>query len=895
MNSELWSRLARELDDLLDREPAARRLRLEALSAEDPELAGLVLDALSADQASIPLLDQALVLGLHEFDIDESDARPSLDAGLRIGAWKLLERLGCGGMGEVWLAERDDGQYQLQVAIKLIDGVLDSELLRDQLRRERQILAGLDHPNIARLLDGGVRENGTPWYAMEFVQGKPLNRYCREAGLDVDERMQLIARVARAVQHAHGRLVVHRDLKPQNILVDARGEPRLLDFGIAKLLQDAGGDAGAVTLLGASTPDYAAPEQRHGRNVGTAADIYALGVIAHELLTGVLPDHAGPANEDQTRGPLPSEAPGVDRKTRPALRGDLDAIVSQALAPAPEARYASADALADDIERFLQDQPVLARRAGAGYRTRKFIRRHWLGVGLGAGAVIALCLALGVSLVQTQRAERALARANAVQEFLIGVFDAAEPGNYEAGLVVPRRDLAERAAERLNIVLEHQPEARVDLLIAIGRVLRQLGFADRARPLLQQAVDELGSQGRMARDARAVSALFELGQIESLDERMDAAAEAFERADALAVAVDETPVARAAILFQLGIALSDVHSFQPALDALQQAAGLANAKDGSLALLPRIRLLMALTLNRAGRVEESLSTGEQAVADARAILGPRHERTASALSTVGGMFRRAGRPEQAEAMLLEAVDIGRQAYGHADSAALNNLAVLISDLGRHVEAERHFSQALELAAARYGGEAAATARYRRNLGLCQAWAGRFDEGLASLESAWRSHVAATGWGHPNSRFMQAQLAWMMQRAGRGDQARQLLPDLREGLPGLRIEYPRGAIRIEMVSAAAAIDAGRPDQALAYVEAAESMLDARRARMPLDNHERVELALLAGDVHAAAGLADAARARWKDAMTLAVQLLGPDHPLRHETESRLRIGLPSPVQ
>lgn len=888
MDLQLWSRVARELDELLEREPAERAARLEALANEDPALARRVLDALAADEASIPLLDEALVLGLDEFELEHEASGPELAAGVRVGAWKLIERLGRGGMGEVWLAERDDGQYRLQVAIKLIDGVLDSELLREQLRRERQILAGLDHPNIARLLDGGVRENGTPWYAMEFVEGRPLNRYCSEAALDVAGRMRLVARVARAVQHAHGRLVVHRDLKPHNILVDDRGEPHLLDFGIAKLLEEAGGDAGAVTLLGASTPDYAAPEQRHGRNVGTAADIYALGVIAYELLTGEVPGQARRFGEDEIRGPLPSQASGLNRKTRAALAGDLDAIVSQALAPDPQARYVSADSLADDIDRFLDDQPVLARRAGAGYRARKFVRRHWLGVGLGTGAVIALCLALAVSLVQTRRAERALARANAVQDFLIGVFDAAEPGNYESGLVVPRRDLAERAAERLNIVLAHQPEARIDLLIAIGRVLRQLGFADRARPLLQQAVDELDARGEIGRDARAVSALFELGQIESLDERMEAAVQAFERADAIALAVDRSPVARAAILFQLGLALSDIHSFQPALAALERAAGLANERDGSRALLPRIRLLTALTLNRAGRVEESLSVGEQAVADAREILGPRHERTASALSTVGGMLRRAGRLDRAETMLREAVDIGRDAYGHADSAALNNLAGLVSDLGRHAEAERHFAQALELAAARYGAEAAATARYRRNLGLCQAWAGRFDEGLANLESAWRSHVDATAPAHRYSVFMQAQLAWVLRRAGRGGQAAALLTELRTQLPAVRDDYPRAAIRIEMLSAGLALDADRSAQALAHMESAESMLGERGTRMPLDNHEQVELALLAGDVRAAAGQADAARTDWLNARELARRLLGSGHPLRSEVESRLRI-------
>ncbi|MEX2500247.1 MAG: serine/threonine-protein kinase [Wenzhouxiangellaceae bacterium] len=887
MDIRLWSRVARELDALLDMDPAQRLLRLEALAADDQELVQVLRQALAADEAAIPILDEPFTLGLQEPESADQPDHPDLERGTRIGAWRLLRRLGRGGMGDVWLAERDDGQYQLQVAVKLIDSVLDSELLRDQLRRERQILADLDHPHIARLVDGGIRENGTPWYAMEWVRGQPLDVYCSQNALPVDARMRLVATVARAVHHAHARLIVHRDLKPYNILVDDCGEPHLLDFGIAKLLEaGVGAGAGAVTLLGASTPDYAAPEQLDGRNVGTAADIYALGVIAWELLTGAPPARAGRPDDEQERGPRPSGVLHADRKTRAEVRGDIDAIVSQALSPAPAARYASAEALADDIDRYLDDMPVQARRAGNAYRTRKFVRRHWLGVGLGSAAMLALCLALGYSLLQTQRAERALARAGAVQEFLISVFEAARPGNYESGLVVPRRDLAARAAERLNVVLEHQPEARIDLLIAIGRVLRQLGFADRARPLLEQAVDELAASPDSGRDPRRVAALFELGQVESLDERMQAAVAAFEQADAFARSVRESPVARTAILFQLGLALSDLHLFERALAALDRAAALANKADGSEELLPRIRLLTALTLNRAGQIDSSLAVGEQAVSDARRILGPMHERTASAMSTVGGMLRRAGRLEQAESLLRAAVRIGRDGYGHADSAALNNLATLIADLGRHDEAEPLFAQALELAISRYGSEAAATARYRRNLGLCQAGAGRRDQAAENLELAWRTHVEATSRSHAYSLFIRAQLAWVLLDAGRGAQVEAMLPELRAAQPMLRGDYPRGAIRIDMIAARLALEAGQGQAALDDLAAAEKTLRSRDRRMPLDNHEQVELAVLAGDVRAAAGQADAARERWRSAEALSARLLGAEHPLRREIGSRL---------
>ncbi|MFW5926976.1 MAG: protein kinase domain-containing protein, partial [Wenzhouxiangella sp.] len=715
MDARKLSRLADELDRLLELSPDERRERLEALAGKDPELADAAARALAIDEDGLPLLDGALSLDLPAEPPAPEPSASEVRSGQHIGPWRLVRELGRGGMGRVWLAVRDDGQYRFEVAIKLLEGVPDSELLREQFRRERQILADLDHPHIARLVDGGVRDNGTPWYAMEYIRGRPLDRYCREQRLGLAERLRLLVVVIRAVHHAHARLVVHRDLKPTNILVDDDGVAHLLDFGIAKMLESDDGRAGPMTLMAASTPEYAAPEQLRGKPAGTATDIHALGLIAYELITGRRPTRDDPAI-DSDRGPLPSAS--LDGSARRRVRGDIDAIVSQALAPEPAERYASAEAMADDIERHLAGQPVLARHAGAGYRAGKFIRRHWLGVGMSSAAVVALCVALGISIVQTERARSALARASAVQEFLLGVFDAVEPAPGDAG-VITQRTVADRAAQRLEDSLVGQPEARIELMIAVGRVYRKLGFSRRSEALLQGALDALEVIGAPRRDARRIEALLALGRANYQHSDFEDAVDQLARAEGLARQAGTPPGRHAMILFELGAGYSRLRRIEEALAALEEAERRARESSEARDVIPRARLLSAITLRRAGRLEAAMESGREAIALAREVLGDDHVRTAGALSSVGAMHRRAGRLDKAEIMLREAMQIELEAYGQPQSATVNNLASVLRDQGRLEESGRLFEQALERAAARYGPDTANTASYRRNLAVQQ--------------------------------------------------------------------------------------------------------------------------------------------------------------------------------
>ncbi|MBS0581588.1 MAG: serine/threonine protein kinase [Proteobacteria bacterium] len=426
----------------------------------------------------------------------------------RFGSYRLLLLLGRGGMGEVHLAERSDGEFEQLVALKLVS--LPTPGLIRRFRQERQILARLQHPNIAHLLDGGVGEANIPFYVMEYVDGVPITDYVAEKRLDVAATLALFTRVCDAVQYAHRNLVVHRDIKPSNILVDDNGVPKLLDFGIAKVLE--GNSSGNVTGTGLLffTPNYAAPEQLLGGDVTTATDIYALGVVLYELLTGCKPyrlrrneslEQAIVHAEPMTASVAAERAgPGSARQRRmrgKLLRGDLDHVLQTALAKEPERRYASAEALKADICNYLDGRPVKARGAGTAYRLRKFLRRHWAGVAVAAAGAITLVTATGFSLwqadiarLQADRAATEAATAEAVQDFMIHAFTQAEPWR-NGGRPPNVLDLATSALERIDVELQDQPLAKVRMYRTLGRLFRVAGDVRDSARAGQKAVAEL--------------------------------------------------------------------------------------------------------------------------------------------------------------------------------------------------------------------------------------------------------------------------------------------------------------------------------------------------------------------------------------------------------------------
>jgi len=443
-----WPRVFELLDTVLELDQAARASWIDQLGEEHADLR-LPLKQLLAQRASMetaefmaqPVQAAAALIANQQLYIAET-----LQPDTLIGNYKLIRELGRGGMGTVWLAERHDNQLNRQVALKLpYVGPLQANLVA-RFVRERDILAALTHPHIARLYDAGASADGQPFLAMEYVEGKPINEYCDQHYDDLNQRIALFLQVLHAVKYAHANLVIHRDLKPNNILVTREGQVKLLDFGIAKLIDN--GDAGqtALTQLGGRvlTPDYASPEQVIDGSISTASDVYSLGVVLFELLSGQRPYKL----KRDTRAALEEAILHVDapqlskvdinaqavetrsttiKKLRKQLAGDIEVILLTALKKNPSERYASIDTFAQDLERYLNNLPVLAQPDKLWYRTRKFVSRNRYAVGGVAAIAVALLVGSGVALWQAHRAKLEAQRAQAVRVFLVKLFSASNP------------------------------------------------------------------------------------------------------------------------------------------------------------------------------------------------------------------------------------------------------------------------------------------------------------------------------------------------------------------------------------------------------------------------------------------------------------------------------------
>ncbi|MBC7939119.1 MAG: serine/threonine protein kinase, partial [Chitinophagaceae bacterium] len=522
IDAPTWARLNPLLEEALDLGPAERAAWLQALPALHDDLKDTLADLLSRSGG---VETGALLATMPKLE-DEDHGAPLHDsrhaAGDVIGPYRLLRELGMGGMGAVWLADRIDGLMQRSVALKLpfvpIHGPYRDDLAA-RIAREREIVATLDHPNIARLHDAGIASDGQPYLALEVVNGQRIDRYCQAQQLDVLARLRLFRQAAGAVAYAHSQLVVHRDIKPSNLLVDAQGQVKLLDFGIAKLLAADLRDRPALTQQGMRvlTPDYASPEQIAGLPVGTRSDVYSLGVLLFELLTGTRPygsrRKSRAALEEAvltTEAPRTSDA-AADPARRRALRGDIDTIVGKALKKPPGERYASVDALIDDIERHLSSRPVLARPDRLGYRVRKFVVRYRIAVGVAAALMLTVCIGAGAALWQARIAIDERQRAEAVKDFVTSIFR--EAGPYEGG----SKDLSavallKQADKRLAATFVGRSEVRVELSNTIGASLLQLGDFEAAEPIVQRAVAE-AEQTLPALHPQAVRALYLRSQV----------------------------------------------------------------------------------------------------------------------------------------------------------------------------------------------------------------------------------------------------------------------------------------------------------------------------------------------------------------------------------------------
>ena len=511
MNS--WTRIQEIFGEAIELDPAAREAFLATACAGDAELFAEVASLIAADGEQNTLLAANFADKIEKVLSAETSGQ---FIGREIGPYRIVEVLGEGGMGLVFRAIRIDGLFEQVVALKLIKRGMDSVQIQRRFQTERQILARLQHDNIARLYDGGLTDDDRPYFAMEYVDGLPIDRYCDRHNLPVDDRLALFVTVCKAVLYAHSKLVVHRDLKPDNILVTADGTVKLLDFGIAKVL--AGDGADGVTSLTAEgmrvlTPGYASPEQERGDAIGTSSDIYSLGVVLYELLAGKRPSVARPsldASGTVMQGALEPENPSrvVEPGKRRRLTGDLDVICLKALRHDPERRYASVEALADDIERHRNGMPVLARPDSVGYRLRKFGARHRTGLVAAAASLAVVVLLTGFYTTRLARErDRATAesvKATQVSDFVLGLFDVSN--EYEDGGSITGRAMLDAGAERVARELAGQPAVLADLYDVIGSAYKRLDFTERALEVYRKASairDSLGSPNADAVRANA--------------------------------------------------------------------------------------------------------------------------------------------------------------------------------------------------------------------------------------------------------------------------------------------------------------------------------------------------------------------------------------------------------
>ena len=516
-----WRQVGEVFDRVADAPPERRESLLDELCGADAALRAEVGALLRADAAAAGFddgIDSARGAAARAWH-DEAESET---AGRRVGPWRVVREIGRGGMGVVLLAERADGQYEQQAALKLIKRGMDSEAILARFLRERQILARLEHPHIARLLDGGIAGDGRPYFAMEYVAGEPLLDWCRTHGTKLDQRIALFLEVCAAVQFAHSQLVVHRDIKPSNILITPAGEARLLDFGIAKAIGQ-GGNATATALWRDRplTPAYAAPEQIRGDPVTVATDVHGLGCVLYELLAGRRAFDVGDMPTlDELQKLLAVTAPRAPSTVAAhdapvpakALRGDLDTIVLKALHRDPVRRYVTVEALASDLYRYLHGLPISARRDNTAYRAGKFVGRHRAGVVASAAAVVLLFASAVFALWQARQKADEAREAQEVTNFLAGLFAGADP-ELARGSRPSAQDLLDQGTEKLNAQTDIGPDVRARLLHTIAHTYSALGVYDRAAPLEEQALAvRRGQSGGTALDT--AESADELGMIQ---------------------------------------------------------------------------------------------------------------------------------------------------------------------------------------------------------------------------------------------------------------------------------------------------------------------------------------------------------------------------------------------
>ena len=914
---EAWPAVSRRLDEALALTPTERRAWLESL--DEPEsvkqkLRELMLAAAAAAAESDDFLAALPRMTLPPQPSDDRAAAAGEPSeGSNVGPYRLIRKLGAGGMGEVWLAARADDGMKRQVALKL-PHLSWSRGLAERMRRERDILASLDHPNIAGIHDAGLDQSNRPYLALEYVDGQAIDAYCTAHALPVRARLHLLLQVARAVAHAHARLVVHRDLKPANILVTAAAEVRLLDFGIAKLLEaDSATDTPLTLQVGrVLTLDYASPEQICGSPIGTASDIYSLGVVAYELLAGAKPyrlmrQSAAALEKAIASVDVPAASTAAtNADTCRALKGDLDAILHKAMRKEASQRYATVEAMVQDIERHLENRPVLARPDSLGYKTRTFLRRNRLPAAVAAAVAVSLLTALSMTVWQAREARSQADRAERVKSFLLSIFADAD-NDSDAGVHRSAADLLKLAQQRVNQESGSQPALAVELMTAIGSSMLGQGLMTEASVLLEQAValsaSKLGPSDRLHCRAQVAygQALAELGRnpeaVAQLQPCVDSArrrgdvqtlnsalrwlstaqfniggvepglSSALAAVDSLSAPVGVgdpiTPldVMRTHQAYAEALGQADRPGAVAAATAALAAASAVYGSRSSPSVLD-IRASLALAQITEGQVAEGLRGLDALIPATALLLGPTHSRVSKIAHLVGDAKLSAGDVSGAIAAFRLSEDVEDASSGNNSrfdrGMARFYLASALGAARRNDEALAMYAEAVTLLSASAGPLNLRTLRAV----TAQAWqlaeAGR----LAESNNAFAT-LDPAGWSDADQASYQRRLAALRSLEGRHDEALRLAQAANEVLrrnPNRNVQarglQALGTIQLEAGNAAAASRALQ--QARDLFAQAQIQMSPERAET-LTALGRAQLAL--GDAPAAVASASAGVQFW----------------------------------
>jgi eukaryotic-like serine/threonine-protein kinase len=775
--------------DALDTDPGARADFVSQRCGDDTALKHRVdsmlraIDDSESDAANRDTGDHA----------EDNDAM----IGTRLGAYRVVERVGRGGMGIVYRGEREDSDFKQEVAIKLIRRGFDFDDVQARFLRERRILARLAHPNLARFIDGGVSASGRPWFALEFVRGQTIARWCDAHRLDIRARVRLFLDVCSAVAHAHTQLIVHRDLKPGNVLVDGSGAVRLLDFGIARLLEGDDETNSTLTTLGrrfAMTPEYAAPEQFSGDATGVAADVYSLGVILYELLAGVLPyqiDRNDLAAAEAIVREMPPQplALAITRNDHQAdrlatrntslrafrneVRGDLSRIVEKSIAKESQRRYASVEAFADDLSRWLAGAPVRISGNRIGYRFAKFVKRNRVAVSVTAALFAGLIVAAGFAFysARQERIQRDAAideagRANAVREYVMLMFGDAAARQNTGNLTA--RDILKQGAQEIFERFKDKPQSGQEIALSLGELYMQIGDVEGAAPLFERLIVWPGIENN---PSVLASARYDLAQIEYMRGKRPHAREMLDQAQAFWKTQPE----------RFRLILNESHSAQAQLERAEGHADQAvKTLDASIAerraLVGDDREVgsalnsLALALTELGRYDEAIARANEGYKVYEA-LGQGHSATGLALvnnRAIAETYK--GNYAAAESDYREVVEQRRQLYGDSPelAASENNLALAITRQQRYDDAIVLLEDSLRLGLKLNGDSGRETMMARANLAEAYSAVGRFADALPLADAAVKT--ADEHYGATSPFAAVAHRARGYARVGRGDNA-----------------------------------------------------------------------------------------------------------------------------